>query len=317
LTKPYIRRADLIPSSRAKIVPPFALDEALTLYCPQENVDSLDHPDVRAFQKYVSVRYIPPALPGRAVLLILPCSKTKPYPLSPEHLAINGRLIEAGFAPAGTTPPPRGLESALPPGTGSALLDLSPLRRDGITVHRAVVSEPLGLVPYDLIYAFRGRRSPATCYDDPGLFEHRGTAVCPWRKDSTAVRRSDGTWAWGPNEKHAYVEMHNRLSEIMARTLERLQPRYERIIAYVGPRMTHRSFFAAKHERSASGLATARRTAAGLENLVGVNDRVPGLVQILPTASDFRRLRAGGGRAGASPLAHPAMLGLLLRALRG
>ena len=58
------------------------------------------------------------------------------------------------------------------------LLDTSPLVRGQTVVHRVVVSEPMGLVPYEFVYYWKGRYSPATSYDDPGLFESRGTSVC-------------------------------------------------------------------------------------------------------------------------------------------
>ena len=36
-------RAALIELSRKKIIPPFTLEESLTFYCPQENLEAFDH----------------------------------------------------------------------------------------------------------------------------------------------------------------------------------------------------------------------------------------------------------------------------------
>ncbi|MFQ5691860.1 MAG: DUF5591 domain-containing protein [Nitrospinota bacterium] len=192
-----LSRTERVARSRLKTVPPYRLDERLTFYCPQENLESLRHPIVRAFHRHVSERYRPPPFTGRAVLLLLPCTRTKPYNLSGEHRAINGCLDRLGYRPAARTRRPAGM--ALPPGIPERLLETSLLRRGRRALHRMVISEPMGLVPYEYLYYFQGRLSPVSRYDDPGLFEHRRNAVCLWRKDSTAVWGKDG-YAWGPRE---------------------------------------------------------------------------------------------------------------------
>ena len=71
------------------------------------------------------------------------------------------------------------------------VLSIAPLRRGNTVIHRAVMSEPLVFVPYEYVFEFGNQQSPACSYDDPGLFEGRGNAVSPWRKDFTGVSISD------------------------------------------------------------------------------------------------------------------------------
>lgn len=326
-----------LEESRAKIVPPFRLDDSMRFYCPQDNVDALDHPRVRPFYEFVRDAYVPDLPAGRHVALLIPCTKTKPYPMSIEHRRINAALVHAGFVPAQggseTAPPPEFLER-LDPGEDVAILTVSPLVRNGTVVHRFVVSEPMGLVPYEFVYRWRGEQSPASAYDDPGLFEQRGTAVSPWRADCTGILGADGRWRWGDNEDAAYVEVHNRLTEIMATTLVRLRPAYERIVAWVAPGLTHRSFMMNAADRGTEGIAASRVVAGRRLDFIGVNERVPGLVEVHPTRREadeaLDRLTArlqvehprttrraaqavyarGGG--GATPLALPEMLDVLV-----
>ncbi len=326
-----------LAESRAKIVPPFRLDDSMRFYSPQDNVDALDHPRVRPFWKFVREAYVPDLPAGRHVAVIIPCTKTKPYPLSLEHRRINAALLRAGFAPSagvpGTTPPPEFL-ARLDADEDPGVLTVSPLVRQGTVVHRYVVSEPMGLVPYELVYRWRGEQSPASSYDDPGLFEHRGTAVSPWRLDCTGVLGEDGRWRWGDAEKAAYVDVHNRLTEIVASTLDRLRPEYDRIIAWVAPGLTHRSFLMASGDRGTEGIPGSKAIGGRRVRLIGVNDRVPGLVDIHPTRREAddaldrltTRLRTtdpattrpavqgvyarGGG--GATPLALPELLEVLM-----
>ena len=84
-------------AAHGKIIPPFTLDETLTFFCPQENVEALDQPAVRELHDYMLNVYQPPVGGGNAVMLMLPCTKTKPYSLSAEHQAINTYLLSAGF----------------------------------------------------------------------------------------------------------------------------------------------------------------------------------------------------------------------------
>ncbi|MBI2881083.1 MAG: hypothetical protein HYY21_05820 [Candidatus Tectomicrobia bacterium] len=294
-----LNRAERVERSRRKTAPPYLLDEGLTFYCPQENLESLRHPVVAAFHRHVLERYRPPRLSGRAVLLILPCTRVKPYILSPEHLAINAYLDGLGFRPVARTRRPADL--ALPEGVAERLLEVSPLRKGTRCLHRMVISEPMGLVPYEYLYYFNGGLSPVSRYDDPGLFERRRNAVCPWRKDSTAAWRRGG-YAWGPGERRAYVLYHNALVERMTRALLRLRPRYERFIAYVSPKLTHRSFLTSREEKRADGIAPSRRAGGETLGLIGVNDLAPGLVEVAPGAEEIveararlaRRLRGAG-----------------------
>jgi len=284
-------RDEWLPISRQKPIPPYTLDPTLTFYCPQENVEAFDHPKVRALHTYMCEEYQPPQMGDDVVALLLPCTKTKPYSLSKEHLKINRYLLERGFEPTGQADYPEALLGAVPDGYPPEVLHNGPLTRDGLVVHRMVVSEPMGVVPYEHIYTWRGEPSIAARYDDPGLFEHRGTAVCLWRDDHTATPTSKGKYRWGPAERAAYAEAHNLLSELIATVLARLQPHYRRIVAYVSPKLTHRSFLTDSQQKKANGLPRYKLTDKGWATLIGVNDRVPGLVDIVPGAGELQQIR--------------------------
>jgi hypothetical protein len=328
-------RATRVRESAQKFRAPFTLDPSLALYCPQDNVDSLTHPRIRAWFDFVGRDYSP-ALPDvpRRVLLLLPCTRTKPYILSTEHKRINAALIAAGFVPMAPADPT--LLALREEGESEALFSLAPLRHpDGIMVHRAVISEPLGLVPYEHMLAYPGGVSPAVLYDDPGLFEERGNAVSPWRADHTAVRVSATRWKWGPAEKRAYVVMHNEMARVVADALARFGGVYTRRISWVAPGLTHRSFVVAKGERAAHGIVAQRQVGAERLPLVGANDLLPEGLRLtaLPTreqcqdalarlASRLGRTPAeaaghfGRGGGDATPLALPELLEDLLAALR-
>src|SRR5579859_3819060 len=94
-------RSKRMLESKLKIQSPFRLDETLCLYSPQDNVDSLRHPRIAEWLAFIQSGY-EPELPeaDRRVLLFMPCTKTKPYPFSSEHLAINQRLLDEGFRPS-------------------------------------------------------------------------------------------------------------------------------------------------------------------------------------------------------------------------
>jgi hypothetical protein len=316
--------------SAAKYRPPFALDPTLALYCPQDNVDSLKHPSIKAWFDFVLKDYEPVLPAGRRVLLLLPCTATKPYILSTEHKRINAALLGAGFVPAAPADP--ALLPLREEGEPETLFGLAPLvHPSGTVVHRAVISEPLGLVPYEHMLRFPGGVSPAVQYDDPGLFEERGNAVSPWRADHSAIRVSASKWKWGPNEKRAYVEMHNVMAETVAQALSRFGHVYAHRISWVAPGLTHRSFVIAKEERAAHGIAATKQ--AGVERLAltGANDLLPPTLRItaLPTrpqcAAALQRLADrlgvttkeaagpfGRGGGGATPLALPELLEDLL-----
>ena len=203
--------------SALKIQRPFQLDESLCLYSPQDNVDALAHPRIAEWLDFIQNDY-EPELPEaeRHVLLFMPCTKTKPYPFSSEHMAINQRLLDEGYRPSSRSYLPQELQARLNPPFSPEVLNLSPLIDDrGTVLHRMVISEPMAVVPYEHIAEFRGKASPAVAYDDPGLFENRGNAVSPWRADSTAVRMSPTRWKWGDEERRAYVVMHNAMAQIL------------------------------------------------------------------------------------------------------
>lgn len=329
-------REALVELSKTKVIPPFTLEGSLTFYCPQENLDAFDNPIVADWHRFMTNTYESPVGDGHNMMLILPCTKDKPYIMSREHLAVNAHLLTVGFEPVGQTEVPAGLESHLPAQYDRAVLNNRLLVRDGLFLHRFVISEPMGLVPYELLYYYRGKMSPASRYDDPGLFEHRPNTVCPWRDDCTAIQRGRQL-RWGDNEKLAYVRVHNKLVGLITEILDRLRTKYERIIAYVSPGLTHRSFLSSVEERKAQGLRMARRISSTTYRLQGVNDIHPDMVTIIPTKEELQqilksleeRLRAdqgsitptkvrgyfarGGG--GATPLALPEALQVLDRYL--
>ncbi len=285
-----MNRDDRVALSTGKTVPPYNLDPTLTFYCPQENVAAFDHPGIRAFMAHMRASYEPPSAikeGQRVVILLMPCTKTKPYSLSKEHLHINRFLLEeAGFSPVGTPDyPPQALD-ALPPGFPVEALHNGLLERNGLLIHRMVVSEPMGIVPYEYIYLWRGELSLVSQYDDPGLFEHRGTSVCLWRDDNTATPLGNGKYRWGDNERSSYVEAHNRFSELIAAVLQRVSPYYRAILGYVAPKMTHRSFLTSTGEKAADGLPRSRKSADGNKPLIGVNDLYPSLVRVVPDSGE-------------------------------
>lgn len=304
--------ADLLPSARLaaskrKIRAPFALDPTMCFYSPQTNVDALTHPRVSEWHRFVQREWTPTPVDGagRRLALLLPCTKYKPYPTSREHRGINAALLAAGWRPASGQPAtPAELYRVLEPGEGRDLLHTGPLVRaagpddvtggDGglVVLDRFVLSEPLGIVPYEHAMCFRDGPSPATCYDDPGLFEARGTSVSPERPDCTATPRPDGTWAWGPAEREAFARMHNAMAEVIATTLGRVAPAYQAVVAWTSPGLTHRSFLADAAFRAADGLPASRDGVSGPVRLVGVLDTMPGLVEILPTRAQLAAARA-------------------------
>ena len=298
------RRAD----SARKIRPPFELDLSLRFYSPQENLEGMEHPAVAAFQQFIAEEWAPPAAAegDRRAALLIPCTKYKPYSTSREHRAVNGALLEAGWEPEGRSTAPDVLRVFLDDGEAPEVLHDGPLRRGGVSLDRFVMSEPLGLVPYEHICYWRDGPSPAASYDDPGLFESRGTSVSPERPDCTAVRLANGRWRWGPGERQAYAETHNILADVIRRALVRLSPFYAAIGAWVSPGLTHRSFLADRAFRKADGLPMSRAGVDGPVGLVGVLDGAPpGLVTIMPTQEQLEdarlrlagRLRSEGRRA--------------------
>ncbi len=282
-----------LAGSRSKIRAPFELDPTMCFYSPQANVDALAHPRIAAWIDFVRDGWTPTPVPGadRRVALLLPCTKYKPYVTSREHRSINAGLFAAGWRPSRTSDVPFELAAVLGDDEDLEVLNTSPLRRGDVVLDRFVLSEPLALVPYELSMYFSGGPSPATSYDDPGLFEGRGTSVSPERDDCTATSREDGTWAWGPNERAAYVEMHNVMSSTLAAALGRVAPSYDHLVAWTSPGLTHRSFLADAAFRSTDGLPTSRRGHDGDLPLLGALDHHPELVTILPTDEQRRRAR--------------------------
>jgi len=292
-TDPFSDRDELMRQARLKPTPPYTLDEELTFFCPQENLEGLDLPVVRRFHEWLRNDYAPPTGDERAVLLLLPCEKAKPYPLSAEHRAVSLMLDADGFEATGRGDWPDELGKL----ASRAELSNEPLinRERGLRVDRAVISEPFGLVPYEAVYRWQGELTPCARYDDPGLFEHRGIGPL-WRDDCTATPTTKG-YAWGDNERRAYVEVHERLSRLIDEVLNRVAARYDSILAFVSHALTHRTFLASDSERKAAGIPRSRTVNGKKLRLIGVNDLTPGLVEIVPDAEGLDRIRnESGGR---------------------
>ena len=325
-----------ILESRKKICPPAKLDDELCFYSPQENVEALKHPRVRRWLQFVTKEYVPKIDKNvHTILLLLPCTKTKPYLLSPEHLRINASLIAAGFRPSNRETLADKFSAHLPSGFSPDVLSVAPLRRGSVVIHRAVMSEPLGFVPYKFVFLFGNRQSPACAYDDPGLFEGRGNAVSPWRRDFTGVSVSSNKWRWGDEERRAYVNMHNEMSKTLAHVIGRLKPYYSEVVAWVAPGLTHRSFILDREHRSENGVGASRRVGEESLPLFGANDLLApdARIECLPTMRQCetarrrlakrlgRPLAAVGGyysRGGgdATPLALPELLKYLVSRLK-
>lgn len=282
-----------LQDSRSKIHAPFRLDDSLRFYSPQENVAAFDHPRVRSWLGWVEHEWEPPTGDSDTsrIALIMPCTKHKPYAISREHRGINGALLGAGWEVAAESGAPAELVAQLDPGESPDLLNERPLRKGDVYLDRIVASEPLGLVPYTEIYRWRGEQSPACSYDDPGLFEGRGTSVSPWLPGCTAEPVGNGRWRWGPAERDAFVDAHDRLRGIIGATLTRVRPRYASIVAWVSPGLTHRSFLADDAQRRAEHLPMSKVGRDGPRRLRGVLDDHPGLVTVLPTVAQLHEAR--------------------------
>ena len=329
-------RSRRVRESAQKFEPPFQIDDTLCLYSPQDNVDALKHPRITEWFDFILNEY-EPRLPEarRRILLFMPCTKTKPYPFSSEHMAINQRLLDEGFLPTEPLYLPQELQARLSSNFSQDVLNLSLLSNGRDTVlHRMVISEPLAVVPYENIAAFRGKPSPAVAYDDPGLFENRGNAVSPWRSDCTATRISSTRWKWGDEERRAYIMMHNEMARLVAEFVRRIGHHYTDIISWVAPGLTHRSFVLARDERSLHGVTSSRKVGTRHMQLIGANDHLTADLRIacLPMTEDCklaiqrlaRRLKTSvqaatavyaRGGANATPLALPELLDVLVAQL--
>jgi len=284
-----MQRDEAFELSRHKSYYPYQVDREHTFYCPQENLEALiEDKRINNHHEHMLKEYIPSVSGSKVIMLLLPCVKKKPYNLSAEHLAINRYLLRSGFRPTADAEYPSELEQIVEPDE-KLLLNNSVLKRGDIYLHRVVISEPMALVPYEYIYYYNKKLSMFSQYDDPGLFEHRGTSVCPWRSDYSA-RPVGKKFGWGPQEKLAYVKAHNLLAERIAGMLKRLHNHYGKIIGYVAPKLTHRSFLTDVAQKRMMGLPISRLTAEGKLNLLGVGDILPDLVKIIPDNSDIEQI---------------------------
>ncbi|UVE94178.1 hypothetical protein [Dietzia sp. B32] len=267
----------LLRSSARKIRTPYVLDPELCLYTPQANVASLANPRLVEWHAAIRDEWTPTPVEGarRRLGLLLPCTKYKPYFTSREHRGINSALLTSGWKPLRPFDGPAELLDLLEPDESPDLFANSPLVRDGVVLDRFVLSEPMAVVPYELTMEFRGSQSPATSYDDPGLFERRAKEP------------------WGPAEREAYVEMHNAMADAIAAVLGRIGRYYDVIGSWTSPGLTHRSFLADAAFRDADGLPHSRAGVSGDLPLRGALDTLgPDAVRMLPLREDIDASRA-------------------------
>ena len=283
-------RENRLHESSIKIRPPFKIDSSLCIYSPQENVDSLKHPKIKDWLKFIKNEWTPSLIPKgtKRLALIIPCTKYKPYITSREHKAINSALLSDGWKASGNSEAPQEFEKLREKADDPDIFHEGYLRKENLILERIVISEPLGLVPYQFIYFWNGMQSPATSYDDPGLFESRGTSVSPYRADSTAVKAKGGKWKWGNMERSSYADMHNYLVEVIASSLKRVRNHYDGITAWVSPGLTHRSFLASKNIRLEEGISSSRKIEGGRKKLYGVLDLEPEILNIMPTLEQLK-----------------------------
>ena len=88
------------------------------------------------------------------------------------------------------------------------------------------------------------------------------------------------------------MEMHNRLVDLIVAMLEHLGDAYVARLAYVSPKLTHRSFFTSVEEKRRAGLALSRRTSEGLLHLRGVNDSRANWVRCVPDETEIEAILA-------------------------
>ena len=283
-------RENRFHESAIKIRKPFKIDPSLCIYSPQENVDSLMHPKIKKWQQFIQNEWTPSPIPKgtKRLALIIPCTKYKPYITSREHKAINAALLRDGWKPTGISEAPNEFEKLLEKGDDPEIFHEGYLKKKNFILERIVISEPLGIVPYQFIYFWNGKQSPATSYDDPGLFESRGTSVSPYRPDSTATEVKGGKWKWGNAERSSYVEMHNHLVEVITSSLKRVGNHYHEIVAWVSPGLTHRSFLASKKIRLEEGISSSRKIQGGRKKLNGVLDLESEILKIMPTLEQLK-----------------------------
>ena len=85
--------------------------------------------------------------------------------------------------------------------------------------------------------------------------------------------------------------MHNAMAAALTTALTRLAPHYGRVLAWVSPGLTHRSFLADDALRLAEGMSRTRRGTSGVLTLRGVLDEAPGLLDVMPDEKQIHAAR--------------------------
>ena len=286
-------RESRLDDSRAKIHPPFRLDDSMRFYSPQENLAAFDHPRVRAWLTWIEERWQPPETGRARIALLMPCTKQKPYAISREHRAINGALQSSGWQPIGDARAvPEQLVAELDPGaTRPPRRELPPPRRRRAGSHRRIGAAGPRALHGDLHLA--GRPEPGHLVRRPRALRvarHVGLSMA-----RPAAPRRGGRTDGGHGDPPSGTPTSMRTTaceRVIGRTLARVRDRYRSIVAWVSPGLTHRSFLLDRERRQAEGLALARSGIGGRRPLRGVLDDDPGLVTVLPTVAQLDDARA-------------------------
>ena len=91
------------------------------------------------------------------------------------------------------------------------------------------------------------------------------------------------------------MDAHDAMVRVQTAVLRRVAGAYDHVLAWVSPYLTHRSFLLDAAQRAAEGAAVAHVGASGPRAVSGVNDALPGTVEILPASASFDRARAALG----------------------
>lgn len=205
---PRCRRL-LVEKSREQCGP--QLKDELTAYSPQEGLELLDHADVQKFWKRVLKLEVPKEAVG-GCLILLPCSRRKPYHKSVQHTELRQSFQQDGFV----------------------FTERGVFRKEGEgRFFPVVISEPMGAAPYDVVLR---KEYPICHYDCPAFFDYssgRGWQVTPYRSDNTARDPKGNGFLLGENEKRALEEGLRRIARQVSRWLEKNLFSFDKVVGLV------------------------------------------------------------------------------------
>ena len=194
---PYCKNI-LIELSKKQCGP--QLNPKLTAYSPQEGLELIQHEDVQAYWRK-ALNTDPPDEAENSIILFLPCSRNKPYIISNQHKELRRSFSKHGYELS----------------RNGVYIN----SRDGESFYPVVVSEPMGVVPYQFVI---NDVYPVSHYDCPGFFDYpvnRGWQVTPYREDNTAHDPKRSGFKLGPNEKRAQEIGLRLLGEQVAKWVQK------------------------------------------------------------------------------------------------